>query len=173
MRRMTAMMGALAVMLMASTAFAQTKPNFSGSWTQDAEKTAAANPAPAGGGGGGGGRAGGGGGGRGGGGGAFTLKQDATSLTRTPVTPDGAGTPTVYKLDGSMQTVTMGQGEAKVKAMWEGSTIVIETTRDMGGNMTTTKAVYSMEGDWLVIATTNPGRGGGEPTTRKTYYKKG
>jgi hypothetical protein len=39
-------------------------------------------------------------------------------------------------------------------------------------NTVTTKAVYSMEGENLVIATTSPPRGGGEPVTRKQYYTK-
>ena len=171
MRRMTAMAGVTAVVLLAAGVFAQGKPNFAGTWTVDAEKTAAANPAPpAGGGGGGGGARGGGGGGRGGG--PMTITQDAASLTIARETQNGPVS-TVYKLDGSEMTVTMGQGEAKVKAHAEGATIVVETTRDMGGMMMTTKAVYSMEGDYLVVASTQPGRQGGEPTTRKTYYKKG
>jgi len=168
------MVSAAAFVLATAGLFAQGKANFSGSWTVDAEKTAAANPAPpAGGGGGGGGRAGGGGGGRGGGqAGPMTVKQDATSLSVERQGQNGPQT-TVYKLDGSKQTVTMGQGEATVVAKPEGATIVIETTRDMGGTMATTKQVWSMEGDYLVIASTQPGRQGGEPTTRKTYYKKG
>jgi hypothetical protein len=158
-------MGAAAV-LWATTASAQNKPNFSGKWQLDAEKTAAANPQGAGGGGG---R----GGGRGGGGmGPMSITQSAADLTIERETPQGAMT-TAYKLDGSTQTVTMGQGEAQVKAMWEGATLVIETTRQMGGNTVTTKAVYAMEGEYLVVATTSPPRGGGEPVTRKQYYKKG
>ena len=166
MRRVTAMVGAAAVVLMAATVFAQAKPNFAGSWTMDAEKTTAANPAPAGGG----------GGGRGGGGrgpqGPMVVKHDATTLSVERQGPNGPTT-TTYTLDGKEQTVTMGQGEAKVSAKVDGATIVITTTRDMGGNMVTTSAVWSMDGEWLVIANTQPGREGGAPTTRKTYYKKG
>jgi hypothetical protein len=170
MRRVAILVSAAAVVLFAAGLSAQGKPNFSGKWAVDAEKTAAANPAPpAGGGGGGGGRA---GGGRGGGqAGPITLTVDATSLTRATEGQNGPQS-TTYKLDGTAQTVTMGQTEAKVTAKWDGNTIVIETTRDMQGTAVTTKAVYSMEGDWLVIANTQPGRNGGEPTTRKTYYKK-
>jgi hypothetical protein len=156
---------------------AQAKPNFSGKWAIDAEKTTAANPAPAGGGGGaaggGGGARGGGGGGRaGGGGGTFELKQDATSLTRITEGQNGP-METKYVLDGQAHDVTMGQGTAKVTAKIDGATIVIETTRDMGGTPVTSKAVYSTEGDWLVIATTAAPRGGGDPVTTKVYYKKG
>lgn len=173
MRRVTSMVSAAAFVLATAGLFAQGKANFSGTWTPDAEKTAAANPAPPAGGGGGGGRAGGGGGGRGGGqAGPMTVKQDATTLSVERAGQNGPMT-TTYKLDGSKQTVTMGQGEATVVAKPDGATIVIETTRDQGGTMVTTKAVWSMEGEYLVVATTAPGRGGGEATTRKAYYKKG
>ena len=170
MRRVTALVGAAAVVLWAAAVMAQAKPNFAGSWTVDAEKTTAANPAPAGGGGGG--RAGGGGGGRGGAQGPMVVKQDATTLS---VERQGANGPTTttYTLDGKPQTVTMGQSEATVTAKIDGATIVIETTRDMGNGPTTTKAVWAMDGEWLVIANTQPPRSGGEATTRKTYYKKG
>jgi hypothetical protein len=165
------MVSAAAFVLATAGLFAQGKANFAGTWTVDAEKTAAANPAPPAGGGGGGGRAG--GGGRGGGqAGPMTVKQDATSLTVERQGQNGPMT-TVYKLDGSKQTVTMGQGEATVVAKPEGATIVIETTSDRGGTMVTTKQVWSMEGEYLVVSSTQPGRQGGEPTTRKTYYKKG
>jgi hypothetical protein len=167
MRRVTALVGAAAVVLWAAAVLAQAKPNFAGTWTVDAEKTAAANPAPAGGGGGGG-R----GGGRGGMQGPMTVKQDATTLSTERQGQNGPMT-TTYTLDGKPQTVTQGQGEATVTAKIDGATIVIETTRDMGNGPSTTKQVWSMEGEWLVIAQTSPGRQGGEPTTRKTYYKKG
>ena len=127
------------------------------------------DPAPAGGAaaGGGGGR-----GGAGGGGGALELKQDATSLTRITQGQNGP-METKYALDGQAHDVTMGQGTAKVTAKIDGATIVIESAQDMGGTAVTTKSVYSMDGDWLVIAQTRPGRNGGDPTTTKTYYKKG
>jgi hypothetical protein len=60
MRRAAAVLSTAAMVMFAASVFAQGKPDFSGKWTPDAEKTAAANPAPAGGGGGGGGARGGG-----------------------------------------------------------------------------------------------------------------
>jgi hypothetical protein len=164
MRRAAVLMSAAALVLFTAGLSAQGKPNFAGSWAPDAEKNAAAMGA---GGGGGGGR-----GGRMGGGGNMTITQDATSITIERTGGRGNAQPQTYKLDGSEQTVQMGQSEAKVKASWEGNTIVIETTVDRGNGPSTTKAVYSMEGDELVVATTRPGRGGGEPTTSKLYYKK-
>ncbi|HUF47108.1 MAG TPA: hypothetical protein VMM93_04770 [Vicinamibacterales bacterium] len=165
MKRVSIVLSTAAVVLWAAGAYAQAKPDFSGTWALDAEKTASANPEGAGGG-----RGGRGGGG--GGGGAMTIKQDATSFTFT-AGREGAQ-PVVYKLDGSDTQVPMGRGGmGTAKAMWEGSTIVINTTRDMQGTMMTTKAVYAMEGDWLVVSTTNPGREGGPATTFKRYYRKG
>lgn len=168
MRRVTTAMSVMAVLLWATAAYAQ-KPNFSGKWTVDAEKTAAANPNAMAGGGGGGGR----GGGRGGGG-SFEIKQDATSLTRTAIQQDGSmGTPQVYKLDGSPSKIMMGRAgqetEVTATAKWVGNTIEIVTTTQNGES----KAVYSMDGADLKIVSTQPGRGGGEATTRTTIYKKG
>jgi hypothetical protein len=151
-------------MVLWTSAAAAQKPDFSGKWTVDPEKTQAANPAMQGGGGP--------PGGRGGMGmGPLTLTIDAASLTRESEGPNGA-MKTVYKLDGSEQTITMGQRESKATAKWDGSTIVITSTMETQMGAMTTKAVYAMEGDWLVISTTRPGREGGE-TTRKVYYKKG
>jgi hypothetical protein len=156
MKRAVAVCGAVAMMLIAASAFAQT--NFSGKWAPDTEK----NPAPAGG-----------GGGRGGGmAGPMTITQTATEFTIERETPNGAQK-TTYKLDGKEQTVAMGQAEAKVTAKVDGATITISTTTDRGQGPTTTTAVYSMDGANLVVATTRPGRGGGAPMTNKVFYKKG
>ena len=164
MRYMKAAVGAAAMVLWVSTAAAQ-QPNFAGKWTPDAEQNAAANP----GGGGGGGR----GGGRGGGMmGPMTITQDAGTLTIARETPNGAVT-TTYKLDGSEQEIQQGQGTAKATAKWDGSKLVITTTRTMDQGSFTTTAEYTLEGGDLVISTTSPGRGGGDPVTRKMYYKKG
>ena len=166
-RQVTAVLGAVAMVVMTNAAAAQGKPNFAGKWELDAEKTAAANPNAGGGGGGGGGR-----GGRGGGMmGPMTIAIDGTTMT---ITREGQNGPMVqtYKLDDSEQTVTMGQGEAKVKAKWDGNTIVLVTTRQGQNGPVTTTAVYSIEGENLVVANTQPPRGGGDPVTRKTVYKK-
>jgi hypothetical protein len=149
-------LSAAAVVLWTVGALAQAKPSFTGSWTPDAEK----NPAPA---------AGGGGGGRGGGARPMTIKQDMATFT---IERQGQNGPTslTYKLDGSTMEVTTGRGQAKATAKWDGNNIVVEQVTETAG---TTKNVYSIEGAWLVQTTTAPGRAGGEPTTTKTYYKKG
>ncbi len=165
MRYAKAVAGATVMVLWASVAAAQAKPNFAGKWQLDQEKTQAANPNAGGGGGGGG------GGGRGGMGGPMTIVADANTLTITRETPNGAMT-TTYKLDGTEQTITMGQGEAKATAKWEGNTIVVNVTRQGQNGEVKTNTVYSLEGDYLVVANTQPPRGGGDPVTRKSYYKK-
>jgi hypothetical protein len=164
MRRGSAIISAAAAVLWVASVAAQGKPNFAGKWTPDTEKNASATS------GGGGGRM---GGRMGGMMGDVTITQDASSITIERSGGRGNAQPVTYKLDGSEQSVQMGRGgEAKVKASWDGNTIVIETTRDFNGNTMTTKDVYSLEGGELVIASTRPGRGGGEPTTTKLYYKK-
>jgi hypothetical protein len=171
MRRATLFMGA-AMVLWATAASAQDRPDFSGKWTLDTEKTQAANPGMPAGGGGRGGGGGGSGGGRGFGGmmGPFTLTLDGETLTRESEGPQGP-IKLVYKLDGSEQSIAMGPMQATAKAKRDGKTIVIETTRQGQQGAVTSKAVYSLEGDYLVIENTGPGRGG-QVTTRKMYYKK-
>ena len=160
MRRVSALLGAAAVVLWATSAFAQAKPSFAGTWVREA---------PAGGGGGGGGRGGGGGWGM-----EPTITQDATTLTVkwSQAGRDG-GAPTentrTYKLDGSESKNAAGRGGEQIsKAAWEGNKLVIKTATQAGES---TMAV-SLEGGNLVIESTFPGREGGAPTTAKTVYKK-
>ena len=147
---------AAAILAVSSVAFAQ-KPDFSGVWTPDA-------PAAAPGGGGG-------GGGRGMGGGPMTVKQDATTLTIERTRGENKVT-TVYKLDGteSVNKQMMGQGnevELKSTAKWDGSKLVISTTRPgQDGTPQTSTETWSLDGGALKIERT----GGRGPST--TTYKK-
>ena len=144
------------------TARAQSKPDFSGTWTLNTEKS---DPPPQRGGGGG--R----GGGRGMGAANLTIKQTASALT---IESEGRGGPVTltYKLDGSESTNEMpGRGgtvTAKSKAHWDGSKLVIETTRDMGGNTVTTTETRSLSADGkeMTVETTFNGN------SRKTVYTK-
>lgn len=161
MRRVATMLGTAAIVMMAASVFAQA-PDFSGSWTVDAEKTAAMAPAgaPAGGGGrgGGGGRA----------GGPAVFKQDAKTLTITRTMGENQIV-TTYNLDGSpSKNQAMGRGgqtEVTSTAKWDGAKLVV--TSDNGQTIT-----YSMDGAWLVQSTTRPGREGGAAITTVVYYKK-
>lgn len=165
MRRVATILGTAAVVLMATSVFAQA-PNFSGKWTRDAEKTAAAMPAgaPAGGGG----RGGGMGGGMAG---EMTITQDAKQLVITRLVQE-MEMKTTYLLDGSpSKNMAMGRGgqtEVTSTAKWDGAKLVVTTTQANGVQT----IVFAMEGDWLVQTTTNPGREGGPGTPRAVYYKK-
>ena len=162
MRRVATFLGTAAVVLMATSVYAQA-PDFSGTWTLDAEKTTAANPNA---GGGGGGHMGGGGGRMGGG--PMVFKQDAKMLTITRTMGENQVV-TTYNLDGSpSKNQTMGRGgqmEITSTAKWDGAKLVV--TSDNGQSVT-----YHMDGAWLVQSTTRPGRDGGPGTTNSQYFKK-
>jgi hypothetical protein len=170
MRGRTLTTAAVFILAFAVGVYAQAQPDFSGKWVLDAPPPAADA------GGGGGGR----GGGRGGGGNPFgqefTAKQDAKMLTITRTQGDQTVTLT-YNLDGSeSKNMVAGRGgeqEQVSKATWDGNRLAIVTTLNFGGNAVEQRRVLSMEGGNLVIEQTQPGRGGGEPTTTKLVYKKG
>ncbi len=147
-----------AAIVLPFAARAQTKSDFSGTWTLNAEKS---DPPPQG------------RGGRGGGGGGpQTIKQTATTLT---IESEGRGGPVTmtYKLDGS-ESVNQVQGrggmsEAKSKAHWDGSKLVIETTRDLGGNTVTTTDTRSLSADGKEMTVETSFNG----NSRKTVWTKG
>jgi hypothetical protein len=147
------------VCLVAVVAFAQAKPDFSGTWTP--EQTAAAPPA-------------GGGGGRGMGGGPMTITQkgDDFTIERTM----GQNTmKMVYKLDGTETTNEMpGRGggnptQQKSKCKWDGAKLVITTTSEGPNGPVETTATYSLkDANTLTVETV---RAGGQPRT--VNYTKG
>src|SRR5262245_28289465 len=155
MKRARIGMVAIAALAVATVAFAQAKPDFSGTWTPDAPAAPPAG-APAGGGA----PCGGGGGGRGGGG-PMTVKQSATELSVETQGRNGAQTRT-YKLDGSPTKITMGQMEATATAKWDGNKLVITTKTDNGEQTQT----WSLANGVLTVDST----GGRGPSTR-TYKK--
>jgi hypothetical protein len=157
-----------ALVAVPALSLAQAKPDLSGSWTLNNEKS---DPAPARGGGGG--R----GGGRGGGVAAqMTIRQTPAQLSidRTM----GQGTQTaVYKLDGTESTNTIGPGEAKSKAVWQGPALVITTSQMMQGRgggdpiAVEIKEVYGLNGGVLTVERTQTTPMG--TNTRKLVYDKG
>ena len=162
MYRKLALTAVLAVAL-AVTGYAQ-KKDFSGTWTLDAEATAAANPAPAAGAAAGGG---GGGGRMGGGGGPMTIKQTADSLT---IETQGRQGPQsrVYKLDGSEQEVAMGQMTVKAKAKWDGDKIAVEIVRPtQDGAPVTSWTIYALDDKGQLWVENKSANG-----SRKSVYKK-
>src|SRR5437867_12887479 len=161
MRRvlLTAMVAAVIIPF---TVSAQGTPDFSRTWTLD---TAKSDPAPQGRGGRGG----------GGGGGSMTIKQTGTELAVTTEGRQGPQTMT-YKLDGSESTnQVMGRGGAqtvKSTAKWDGSSLVIETTREFQGTPITTKEVRRLDNggkEMIIESTTQTPQG---EQKRKTVYTK-
>ena len=146
MKRLVLLAFAAAVVLPFS-ARAQMKTDFSGTWTLDTTKS----DAP---------------GGRGGRGpqGPVTIKQTATEIAIGQAT---------YKLDGSESVNQMqgrgGMTEAKSKAHWDGTKLVIETTRDIGGNTVTSTETRSLSADGKEMTVETSFNG----NTRKTVFTKG
>ena len=154
---------AVAVLAIATMAFAQAKTDFSGTWNLD---TSAMTP-PAGGGGGGG-R----GGGRGGLGMTFTAKQTADSLVITRTMGENTVT-TTYKLDGTESKNQMtGRGGQTMESVsttkWDGPKLVVTTKTAMGDQTFEQTQTWSLDGGVLTVETTG-GRGG----PQKFVYKKG
>ena len=164
---------AAAVFAVAALAFAQAKPDFSGTWTLDPEASGMAAPggapggAPAGTGG---------GGGRGGGGGTLgagpaTVKQTGDTLTIERTMGENKVV-TTYKLDGTESKNTMmGRGgtpmESVSVAKFDGGKLTITTKRDMGGQMVETTETWSVAGSVLTIESTG-GRGPAKRVYKKT-----
>jgi hypothetical protein len=156
-----------ALVAVPALSLAQAKPDFSGSWTLNQDKS---DPAPA--------RGGGGrGGGRGGGvASQMTIKQTPAQLSIERTMAQGAQT-AAYKLDGTESTNTIGAGEAKSKAMWDGSKLVITTSQTLPGRgggdpiNVEVKEVYSLAGGALTIERTQTTPMGSQ--TRKLVYDKG
>jgi hypothetical protein len=152
---------AAAVFAVASMAFAQAKPDFSGTWTLDAEASGMAAPP-----------AGGGGGGRGGGalGNGATVKQTADALTIERTMGENKVV-TTYKLDGTeSKNTTMGRGgntmESVSTAKFDGPKLTIVSKMDMGGQAVESTQVWTVSGSTLTVESTNA-RG-----TQKRVYKK-
>jgi hypothetical protein len=129
----------VAAIVLPFTARAQSKPDFSGTWTLDPSKS----DAPMG------------RGGRGGAAGPMTITQDASTLTQK------RGEQTLaYKLDGSESSNEVnGRGGAqtvKSKAHFEGAKLVIESTREIQGFSISTKEerTLSADGKEMTIQTT-------------------
>jgi hypothetical protein len=160
--RRTALFLTAAALVVGTTRLSAQAPNFAGTWTLIVDPNA---PPP------GGGRMG------GGGGGPLTITQDSKTLTISRTNPNGT-TQTVYNLDGTDSKNMMGGGGGQTEvishAKWDGSKLVVTTTRDMNGMSMTTTAAYSLDASGnLSVATTRPPRGGtGDPVTTTQSYKK-
>jgi hypothetical protein len=145
---------AAAVLAVATMAFAQAKPDFSGTWTPDVPADAPA-----------------GGGGRGGMAVPMTVTQKGDTLTIERTIMDNKVTSS-YKLDGTESAFKrMGRGgnevEVKATAKWDGNKLVItEKAPGRGGEMQETTQTWSLDGGVLTVERTT-GRG-----PMSTKYKK-
>lgn len=144
-----AMVAALAV---AGTAYAQAKPDFSGTWALDTAKSD---------------QMGGPGGGRGGPAGPMTIKQTETELTTETKRGENTITQT-FKLDGSESVNAMGQMQAKSTAKWDGSKLVIKTTRETPNGTMETTSTYSLSADGKELTVVSASQRG----ERKMVYTK-
>lgn len=150
--------GILAV-LFAVGAAAQTKPNFAGTWTIDAEKSTmpqgnrqgGGNPAPI----------------------TIVVEGSKMSISRT-MGQSGNTTTTVYMLDGTVSKNTQQgrQGGEPVEitytSKWEGAKLVTTIVNPRG---TTTESRWIEADGTMVVETTRTGQDG-TPVTAKMVYKK-
>ena len=104
----------------------------------------------------------------------LVIKQTPADITVESTLANGAQT-AVYKLDGSESVNKMGMGEAKTKATWEGSNLVLTgkqaITTPQGEIEISTKEVYSVAGTVLTVTTTRTTQRGEQ--TRKLVFNKG
>ncbi len=156
MRRATPFLGTALLLLWTAGTLAQGKPNFAGNWVQDKDKTTAANQSTA--------------GNRSGSPPwtKVTIRQDANTFVRETTTDNGQPNPLSYTTDGQPHKMPVGRAEVTYTAKWDGGTMTIEQTQaGANGAPQVTKYTFAMEGDELVITTTQGN------AVRKGYYKKG
>lgn len=142
----------LAILAVATVAQAQ-RPDFSGTWTMDSTSGSSARD-----------------GGSALGNGPAKVTQTADALTIQRRMGD-ADVTLIYKLDGSesrnVMTVTGGQAVDSMSiAKWDGSRLSIVTKREMGGQVTESSELWSLEGGTLTLETTSP------HGTQRRIYKK-
>ncbi len=137
-----------------SFASAQAKPDFSGKWIQDMEKSDQPQ---------------GGGGGRGPAGPQqITITQTAADITFERTMGQNV-VKTVYKLDGSESSNMMGRGgEVKSKTTWDGNKLVTKYQQTRGENTVDVTETRSLEADGTLKVVTQSGQ-----NTRTVVFKKG
>ncbi len=139
--------------LVAATAAAQDKPDFTGTWklVGDAADMFTASQ--------------------------IVVAKDATLLSVT-TTGQMGDFKTTYKLDGTESRSPLDfQGttiDRMTKATWNGAKLTLSAVSDMGGQTIEIKSVVSAGADGtMIVETTFPDfQGGGGPITSKATYKK-
>jgi hypothetical protein len=146
----------LAVALAVPTLAQAQKPDFSGKWIQDMEKSDQPQAGRAGGGG---------GGGRGPAGPQeITITQTATEIKIERVTGQGT-TATIYKLDGTESTNAGRGGDVKSKTIWEGNKLVTKYQRTMGETTVDVTETRSLADGFLTVETKS-----GENTVERLQF---
>jgi hypothetical protein len=167
-RVLTGIITVAIALVTASVATAQAKPNFSGTWTLDVEKSDMGGRGP---------------GGSGPGGGGPGRPMDAkVVITQTAgelsidQQVNGNSNVLMIKLDGSESVNTgMRGGEVKSKARWDGATLIVQSVQTMrtpnGERTLETTETRSLapDGSMIVERTTETPRG---TRTQKLVFKK-
>lgn len=192
---MTKTMSAVGVVILAVTGAlaAQSRPDFSGVWELDVERSRAANASAGSGGGGGGGTMGAAMAPRGGGGAAGPAAVTTIRITQTPAAltiervAGQVWDKVVHRLDGTESANANGRTTITIKSRWDGARLVSEGTSrtevpDGTGAFTgTLKETRWLEADGTLVVeavrVTNPPPGvqvsnAGKPVTTRQYFRK-
>ena len=157
MKRRNLLLAACASLLMcAPSAFAQ-KPDFSGSWTLNADKSDfGMMPKPE----------------------KATRKIEhkdpELKYTSVQTTPNGERTNEVtYKLDGTESINKLGNTEVKSVAKWDGKNVVVDSKRDFQGTEITSKETWVLSEDGKTLnIDINVGTPQGDFTIKQVYEKQ-
>ena len=169
MMRMRVSLAPLMLLLCAVVALGQdAKPNFSGDWTLDREKSEMGEPRQ--GGGGGGGR------GRGMGMGSFSITQDGDSLVlkrKVEFQGEERTFESRHTADGKENINEGFRGSSvKSKTHWDGAKLVTESVIETPNGTRETKEVRSLSADGKTMTVEITSKGGFGEGTRKMVYNK-
>jgi len=146
----------------------ETKPNFTGEWTLDREKSQMGEPRP--GGGGGGGR------GRGMGMGSISITQDGDALVlkrKVEFQGEDRTFESRYTTDGKENINEGFRGSSiKSKTHWEAAKLVTESLMETPNGTRETKEVRSLSADGKTMTVEITSKGGFGEGTRKMVYNK-
>lgn len=149
MKLVRAICGLMAIVGLAATLHAQTRPNFTGHWVQISPDEGA--------------------------GGEQFIKHDATTLA-TAHDSEGGGHNATYKLDGSEQRITLGSHGSEIvtisRATWQGNTLVIaSSTTYPDGRKMTGNDTWSLDAEGRLVIDLDRMLAG-QPIKMKLVHKK-
>ncbi len=166
-RRMS--IATMMLLLCVAVAFGQdTKPNFTGDWTLDREKSEMGEPGP--GGGGGGGR------GRGMGMGSFSITHEGDAVVvkrKVEFQGEERTFESRHTTDGKESVNEGFRGNSiKSKTHWEGTKLLTESVMETPNGTRETKEVRSLSADGKTMTVETTSKGGFGEGTRKLVYNK-